>query len=226
MNNQDNRQDVPKIGEVNFGDLRRLNPLSREFGQDRGTPIRRYYIDQFLTDNKEFIAGKVLEVGDNTYTLKYGQPGVNGDVLSLSDGGQRDVMVGNLVTGEGVPRGQYDAIILTQVLHVLTDIGVALEHIYAALAEGGVILATLPVITQISRYDMDRWGDYWRVTDKAVQLILDRYIPGCTAKIRAYGNHLTAIASLSGLAAEELTTQELDYFDSDYQILIGIHVKK
>jgi hypothetical protein len=32
------------------------------------------------------------------------------------------------------------------------------------LKPGGVLLATVSGISQISRYDMYRWGDYWRFT--------------------------------------------------------------
>ena len=226
MNNRSNPHETPRLGEVNLGDLHRLEPLSRVFGQDRGTTIRRYYIDQFLTANNTYITGKVLEIGDNHYTRKFGQAGVKGDVLSLTKDGREDIMIGNLITGEGMPENHYNAIILTQVLNVLPDMEAALTNVCAALVTGGVILATLPAITQVSRYDMDRWGDYWRVTDKAAQLLADKYIPDCNTKISAYGNHLTAIAALTGLAAEELTKTELDYFDPDYQILIGMRAKK
>ena len=226
MNNPIKSPESPKLGKTNLGDLRRFEPLSRVFGQDRGTTIRRYYIDQFLAANTKFISGKVLEVGEDTYTRKFGQTGTIADVLSLTNEGQSETIVGDLVTGEGVPENYYDAIILTQVLHVLPDMGAALENVFAALVTGGVILATLPTITQVSRYDMDRWGDYWRVTDKAAKLLANKYIPGCRTKITAYGNHLTAIAALTGLAAEELTRYELEYFDPDYQILIGILAKK
>jgi glycosyltransferase involved in cell wall biosynthesis len=36
------------IGSVRFGDFRRLSPISRSFGFDRGTPTDRYYIENSL----------------------------------------------------------------------------------------------------------------------------------------------------------------------------------
>src|SRR5690348_8634455 len=36
------------VGRVNFGDLRRLKPISVVWGFDRGRPVDRYYIEQFL----------------------------------------------------------------------------------------------------------------------------------------------------------------------------------
>src|SRR5689334_3710614 len=38
----------PSVGEVRLGDLRRLTPISRNWGFDRGQPVDRYYIENFL----------------------------------------------------------------------------------------------------------------------------------------------------------------------------------
>src|SRR6185503_10982321 len=56
------------VGQISFGNLRRLTPISRVFGFDRGTPVDRYYIENFLADNASDIRGRVLEVGDDSYT--------------------------------------------------------------------------------------------------------------------------------------------------------------
>src|ERR1044071_606160 len=62
----------PPVGSVGFGALRRLTPISREFGLDRGQPIDRYYVEDFLERNAADIRGRVLEVGDDRYTRKFG----------------------------------------------------------------------------------------------------------------------------------------------------------
>ncbi len=46
--------------------------MSGSFGFDRGTPIDRYYIEQFLTRHRADIRGRVLEVGDRLYADKFG----------------------------------------------------------------------------------------------------------------------------------------------------------
>ena len=43
----------PRLGSVDFGGLRRLTPVSRAFGFDRGLPIDRYYIERFLAAHAE-----------------------------------------------------------------------------------------------------------------------------------------------------------------------------
>ena len=53
---------------MRFGSLRQVTPFSREFGYDRGQPIDRYYIEQFLSAHASDVRGHVLEIADDTYT--------------------------------------------------------------------------------------------------------------------------------------------------------------
>jgi len=53
---------------VNWHNLRRLKPISRVFGFDRGTPIDRVYIEHFLNMNKQYIQGVVCEIADKSGT--------------------------------------------------------------------------------------------------------------------------------------------------------------
>ena len=57
---------------VDFGDLRRLTPLCSEFARTRGLPVDRFYIAEFLARNSADIRGRVLEIGDRQYTLRFG----------------------------------------------------------------------------------------------------------------------------------------------------------
>ena len=65
-------QGIPEVGKVNFGDLQRLTPLSRAWSFDRGTPIDRYYVERFLAANAADVRGRVLEIGEDTYTRRFG----------------------------------------------------------------------------------------------------------------------------------------------------------
>ncbi len=49
----------PLVGKVRFGDLARPHPISSEFGYDRGTPVDRCYIEEFLARCTEDIRGRV-----------------------------------------------------------------------------------------------------------------------------------------------------------------------
>ena len=85
---------------------------------------------------------------------------------------------------------------------------------------------TCPGISQISRNDFDRWGDYWRFTALSAQRMLETVFPAANVRVEAYGNVLAATAFLQGLAAQELRPTELDYSDPDYQVLITVRAVK
>ena len=44
--------------------------------------------------------------------------------------------------------------------------------------------------------------------------------------IRAHGNVLTAISFLQGLAVSELTTDELEFHDSNFELLLSVRAVK
>ena len=215
-----------QIGSVRYGDLRALLPISRGHFK-RGTPIDRYYIDAFLAQHAGDIRGRTLEIADNNYTLKFGGERVTrSDILHAVPDNPVATLVGDLATGEGIPKAAFDCIILTQTLLVIYEIKEAIVQVSNALRPGGVALVTVPGITQISRYDMDRWGDYWRFTDLSARQLFGEVFGRDHVSVVAYGNVLSACAFLHCLGAEELRTQELDYYDADYQVTIGIRVSR
>ncbi|HEV7297981.1 MAG TPA: methyltransferase domain-containing protein [Tepidisphaeraceae bacterium] len=206
---------------------RSTQPVSRLFGTDRGTPIDRYYIEGFLQANQQSIRGRVMEVGDPTYTRQFGGDRVTqSDVLHAVPGNRKATFVGNLETGAGIPAGAFDCIVLTQVLPFLYDVRGAVRSAYAALAPGGTVLATMAGISQISRYDMDRWGDFWRFTSlSARRLFEEAFRPGDLA-VETFGNVLIANAFLQGMALHEVTRQELDFRDADYEVIVTVRATK
>lgn len=217
----------PPSGWLHFGNLRRVTPLSRTFGFDRGTPVDRYYIEQFLQEHAADIRGHVLEVGDRAYTTRFGQDHVNrSDVLHAQPGNPEATLVGDLCTGEGIPEGTYDCVVLTQVLPFLWDFLAAIAHVERALKPGGVVLATIPGISQISRFDASQWGDYWRFTSMSAERLFEERFRPDHVQIDVYGNVLAATAFLHGVAAQELRSDELEYRDPDYEVTITVRAVK
>src|SRR5690349_21130910 len=49
-----------------------VEPVSRNFGFDRGLPIDRFYIEQFLAAEAGAIQGNVLEIEHDLYTRRFG----------------------------------------------------------------------------------------------------------------------------------------------------------
>jgi len=214
---------LPALGNVNWGSLRKLKPVSRKFGLDRGLAVDRYYIENFLAENCTNVSGRVLEVGNSHYTKLFCNSGaVVSDVLHATPGNSQATLVGDLATGEGIPENTFDCMILTQTFPFIYDVQAAVSHTHAALKPGGVMLATLSGISQISRYDMDRWGDYWRFTTASAAKLFEQVFGPDNVSVESFGNVLTACAFLQGISADELTQQELDYHDPDYQVTITV----
>jgi SAM-dependent methyltransferase len=212
---------------VNFGDLRRLTPISRAFGFERGQPVDRHYIEQFLAQHATDIHGRVLEIGDDHYMRHFGGDRVQqADVLDLPREDGQATIVADLQEADHIPGAAFDCIIFTQTLQYIFKLETAVASLHRLLRPGGVLLGTFPVISQICRFDMDRWGDYWRFTDASIHRLLTAVFPTDQLAVTAHGNVLAAISFLHGLSAHELTAEELDYYDSDYQLLITARAVK
>ena len=212
---------------VRFGSLHRLAPVSRIFGFERGFCIDRYYIEKFLQKNSADIKGCALEVGDPNYTRKFGGERVTcSEVLHALPGNPGATLVGNFATGQGIPDNAFYCMILTQTFLFIYDVKEAVVNCFHALKSGGVMLATFPGISQISRYDMDRWGDYWRFTDASARRLFGDVFGLENVIVESHGNVLVACAFLHGLAAEELRKDELEYHDPDYPVIITVRAVK
>jgi hypothetical protein len=218
----------PPVGLVNFGSLRRLRPISDDWGSRRGLPIDRYYIEHFLAQHAGDVRGRVLEVKDRSYTVRFGEGRViQSDVLHKVAGNPEATIVGDLTSAPPIlPAASFDAIICTQTLQFVYDVRTAIATLFHSLKPEGVLLVTLPTISQISRFDMVQWGDYWRFTSRAAQLLFSEQCPNAEIEVGAYGNVLVAVASLQGLASDELRRSELDTFDPDYEFLVTVRVVK
>ena len=220
---------LEKQGGVRFGDLdlRRLDPISRNFGVDRGRPIDRYYIQNFLTHQADDIRGRVLEIKDAFYTRKYGGGRVDvSDVLDMVEDNRQATIVADLTRADNVPSDAFDCIILTQTLHLIYDVRSAIRTLYRILKPGGVLLATFPGISQISCREAG--SDYWcwMFTQLSARRLFEEAFPAGNIKVEAHGNVLVAIAFLHGLTVKELRREELDYHDPDYEVLITLRAVK
>jgi len=190
-------------------------------------PIDRYYIERFLSAHAPDIRGRVLEIQDDTYTRKFGGNRVTqSDVLHVVEGNPKATIVADLVCGDQLPSDAYDCIIFTQTLQFIYDVRATLKTLYRILKPGGTLLATFPGISQISRHDMARWGDYWRFTTLSSRKLFEEVFPSEQLTVEAFGNVCTALAFLHGLAAEELRREELDHSDPDYEVLISVRAVK
>jgi peptidoglycan/xylan/chitin deacetylase (PgdA/CDA1 family)/glycosyltransferase involved in cell wall biosynthesis len=218
-------RDVPI---VDFGDFRRLDPISPFWGVERGHPVDRYYIERFLQGHGADIRGRVLEIKDPTYAERFGQAeAASVDVLDIVADNPRTTIVADLSHADAIPSDSFDCFILTQTLHIIFDVRAAIFHAHRILRPGGVLLATLPAVSRINPEDggLDA-GDYWRFTEASLRQLFGEHFAPEHVEVLAGGNLKACIAFLYGLAHSELTTAELDRLDPRCPLVFCVRAVK
>jgi SAM-dependent methyltransferase len=212
---------------VEFNNLASTTPVSKVFGLDRGTPINRYYIEKFLAGQAELVRGSVLEVGDSEYSRRFGGKRVERfEVLHATADNPQATLIGDLTDAATLPTNAFDCFICTQTFDCIFDLQKAVQGAHQLLRPGGVLLATMSGIGQISRFDMERWGEYWRFTTASAARLFQPLFTG-GVEVGSFGNVLAAIAFLQGIAVEDLPDPALlEENDADYPLLITLVARK
>lgn len=211
---------TPSVGQVNFGDLRRLTPLCNDYGYQRGGPVDRYYIEEFLAKHVHDIQGHVLELNDDRYTKKFGGTKVTkSDILDINRSNPLATVIADLTQAENIPSNTYDCIILTQVLELIYDLKASLHHLHRILKPGGVLLITLPGVSHFKYKELSSsWC--WTFSEFSVRKLLLEFFPEKNITTDKHGNVLVAASFLYGLGVHELNKEEYDFNDPNYQVII------
>ncbi len=217
---------LPDVGTVNAGDFNSLVPFSTQFGYDRGGPVDRYYIENFLKKEAEQIKGRCLEIGDNEYSLLFGGSKLTqSDILHIDETNTKATFIGDLSNAPQLPDNAFDCIVLTQTLHLIYDFKAALATCYRILKPGGALLLTSPGITPIDHGEWKKtW--YWSFTDKALIKLTAEVFPGSIVEVETFGNVYVASAFLYGMGLTEIPVEKLDYSDPHFQVIITVKAIK
>ncbi len=216
----------PSISQVMWGGLRRVEPVCRYWGLDRGVPIDRYYIEGFLAAHAGDIRGRVVEIEDNTYTKRFGGDRVTQcDAIHVNEGYPGATIIADLTRADHIPSNSFDCFILTQTLMLIYDTRAALRTIHRVLKPGGVALATVAGITQVGDPE---WAStwYWSFTQASARRLFAEAFGPANVQVQTFGNVLAATAFLQGLVVADLTGPELDAHDPEYEVTIAIRAVK
>jgi SAM-dependent methyltransferase len=209
-----------------LGDLRRLTPIDANWGFERGTPIDRVYVERFVGAHAGDIRGRVLEIAAPDYTSRFGTGVTQIDILMAEEGHPEATIVGDLADAPHIPDDTFDCAIVTQTLQFVYDVRGALATLHRILAPGGVLLATVPGLTKISRIEDDIWGEWWHFTARSARRLAEEAFGEGNVEVEAYGNVLAATGFLYGLAASDLKAEELEARDRFYEVVIGVRAVK
>ncbi len=200
-----------------------LIPISKKFGFDRGLPIDRYYIEDFIKNNAEHITGDCLEIHDDAYIRRYGNGLVTkADVLDIDTNNTLASIYGDLQNIPTIPDNSYDCIIITQTFGLLPDVHAAVRECWRILKPGGSLLATFSTFGPMREQE----PGYWHFTPLSVKKMFGNIFQKQQITISSYGNVLSMQSFIVGLAANELTKKELNYNDPWYALVVGLHAVK
>jgi SAM-dependent methyltransferase len=191
-----------------------VHPLDSRYGMGRGVPIARYYINRYVDRMAVRIHGTVLEFGAPTYSASLN---CTSETISIDENDQPTLLMD--ICDPAVARlkgGAYDFIICTSVLHLVPDPRQAVDNMHDLLKPGGTLLLAEKAVSIV-----DPWLtalDKWRFTPAGLRALLARF---AAVEVEAFGNLYTMCAYLSGMAAEEIPKDKLEYHDPSYPI-IGI----
>lgn len=208
------------LAAMNLGRISSAAPISKYWGYDRGTPIDRYYIEDFLSGHAEDVRGRVLEVQEDDYTRRFGGADVTAsDVLNLDSSNPKATMIGDLADPATLPEGKFDCIILTQTLHLVFDMAAAVANVRKALRPGGTALVTVPGITRVEPGPGYEW--HWSLTGDSLRRLLEASFDPARVDVTSYGNLFAATAFLHGAAVQEVPRRKLDRFDATYPVVVA-----
>jgi polysaccharide pyruvyl transferase WcaK-like protein/peptidoglycan/xylan/chitin deacetylase (PgdA/CDA1 family) len=211
------------VGRLDWGGLRRLAPVSRQWGFDRGRPVDRFYIERFLEEHAGLVRGRVCELLSDEYARRFGGDRLTRvDVLDIDPANTRATIVDDLTAPARIPEGAFDCFVLTQVLPYIYDCGAALATAYRSLAPGGALLVTVPSVIKYHREP----EDHWRFTTDSLARLVRDHCPDAEREVRSHGNLLACVAFLHGLAAEELTEAELRAEDPEFPLVVTACVRR
>jgi hypothetical protein len=211
------------VGAIDWGGLRNFNPVSDDWGFDRGKPIDRYYIEKFLAANAPLIRGDCIEVLSRDYTNRFGSDRVTqSDVLDIDPENGRATIVGDLTNPATLRVDAYDCFVLTQTLPVIYDARAALANAYSATKPGGALLITVPALCRYSPHPMD----YWRFTRSSLTKLIGEATDASDYVVEDRGNLIASLAFLIGASCRELTPGELDFYDQRFPIIVTARVVK
>ena len=194
-------------------------PVSANFGVDRGTPIDRVFIETFFASRARWVHGRVLEVGDDRYARRFGPPDIVAEILDVDPDNGSATLVADLAVPGALAERRYDCAVVTQVLQYVADPSVAVHSLYDCLVPGGALLVTAPGITRLDP-GAGRRLDRWRFTSQGLTDLLRCAFSADAVETMGFGDLPTAIAFLRGSAAEEIGLTVGDTRSSDFPVVV------
>jgi SAM-dependent methyltransferase len=189
--------------------------LSERWGTDRGMPVHRHYVEQFLGRHRGDIRGRCLEFQEPTYIPRFGGSAVARlDILHQDASNPLATLVADLTRTNTLADCLFDCIVCTHVLQLIPEVERAIAELHRILAPGGVLLIAEPHVSMCG----SEYREIWRFTPLGLETLLARHFPAENLAVEGYGNSLTAAGELRGVVTGEFTPAELAAADPRFAV--------
>ena len=143
----------------------------------------------------------------------------------MHPGNLQATIVGDLAEPGLLPDNSFDCMIITQTLQLIFDFRAAITGLHEALKPGGVLLLTVPSISQL---DVGEAGStwYWTFTPLSMMRMFCEEFGSAAITVDVFGNVFAATAFLQGVAAEEVDCAKLQPYDPAYPVVIAVRAQK
>ena len=212
------------VRPVRWGNLRRLEPVDPIWGFGRGTPVDRLYIAEFLARHAADVRGHVLEVGSDRYVREHRARITKVDIVDVVAENPHATIIADVADVNSLPAGTFDCVVITQTLQYVRDLDAAFANLWQSLAPGGVVLLSIPALAK--RDPDEGLVDRWRLLPGGLTTLLERTCPEGEVEVVGFGNVLVAAAAVFGIAAEELTPEEIAAYDAQFPILTCARLRR
>jgi SAM-dependent methyltransferase len=204
---------------------RSTRPLSLNYGHDRGSPVDRFYIEQFLTEHRALVRGHCLEIKDTRYIDQFGNGDVvNAEVLDIDRKNPSATVFGDLQDLAGVPSNRFDCLLITQTLMFIRDPAAAVGEMFRILAPGGSALVTLSTMARVDHGLLE--SDAWRFMPAGARYLFGDRFGIDNVVVRAYRNALTGMAYWVGMAEQDLPKRAFAENDPDFPVTVTVKATK
>lgn len=195
-------------------------------GVDRGDPIDRFFIDRFVGNHSGDVRGRVLEIKDDSYALRFGVGKVDRvDVMDVVEN-PRATIRADIRNLDPIPDDSYDCLIVTQVLQYVNDLDAAVRAMKRVLKPGGTVLVTVPTMGKFDGEDDKVEGNFTRLTPEGARFLFERHFSAHEVVVEPWGNVLVGMAFWIGLSQQDLPRKAFDFFDPRYVCGVGIRATK
>ena len=210
---------TPASGAIRWGDFLRLAPFCRRFGNSRGESIDRVYLQSFREVAGQYVRGTCLEVGP----AEEGPDPISASAdqylsLDVESNASADI-IGDLCDTALLTSDSLDTIVAFHVLEHIANRQLAVDNMQRLLRRGGYAVVAVPTVQRFHAYP----HDYWRPMPTGMKYLFRMF---SEVKSYTYGNVLTAVGALTGIASEELPPQAFRYQDPFYPVLSCLVARK